>query len=204
MYSDGTDNSHVNPFSLPNPYPYQYQQPVPKLSPARRFILSVLFTLYSICVIIYCIDLGARNAKLVAEYYDYSSDGTPRVSIDSFPRDIYKNTKDSAVLFLVCAVFALLFLIGFVISEFYKRDEISAMCVLVIVMFLGVCGYSGAFLSWKYNDLSDADRNFWNSIDPRFVKNLHDGFTVAMLNIPNMILFAALLCFGMILKCKGG
>lgn len=140
---------------------------------------GVALVAYSLSIGIYESYVGGEAAKLTAKYYDQSvpiSPGSPiRVSIDSLPRDIYKNTKETVYIMLFCGIIGV---IGSVIVIFCSalvldREKflLGAALANVVVILLPFC-YS-AFLTWKLHSLSNADEATWDSIDTGFIDNLH-------------------------------
>jgi hypothetical protein len=140
---------------------------------------GVALVAYSLSIGIYESYVGGEAAKLVAEYYDQSvpvSPGSPiRVSIDSLPRDIYKNTKETAYIMLFCGIIGAVGSVVVVGYSAWVRDRekflLGAALANLVVILLPFC-YS-AFLTWKLNSLSDADEATWDSIDTGFIDNLH-------------------------------
>ena len=132
---------------------------------------------YSVAIGIYECYMGGVAAKLVADYYDYSAPingSSVSVAIDALPREIYKNTKETAYLMLLCGAGGILTAIaGLVWSAFTKSKSnfaISGAAANLAVILIPFC-YS-AFLTWKLHSLSSKDKDVWNSIDEEFIDNL--------------------------------
>lgn len=119
--------------------------------------------------------IGGKAATTVIDNYDYSyhfPNSTVSVAIDALPRDIYKDTKNAAGLFLTFPILALtgcVFACGY---GFYKRQYypeefsllISSGCAGTITF-----GYA-SFMVWKINSLSSDDRVVWDTVDTRFLE----------------------------------
>lgn len=145
------------------------------MSVIARTFTCVIALVYG-CLVIYEVVVGGIGANLTLHYYDYSRDN---VQIDAFPRDIYKNTETYAGLYICFGILSVFAAIAVFIDAFkccrLSDNGLSVGCyahacvsVMNFVSFL-YC----AFLVWKLNDLSDPDIDFWDSIDERFIGNLH-------------------------------
>lgn len=139
---------------------------------------GIALVCYSLAIGIYEGYMGGEAAQLTAQYYDTSvpiSPGSPiRVSIDSLPRDIYNNTKQTAYIMLIFGIIGAvssLVVIGYGIwIRNREKFLLGAAISNLIVILLPFC-YS-AFLTWKLHSLSSADEDTWDSIDYRFIDNL--------------------------------
>ncbi len=142
---------------------------------------GVALLLYSAAIGIYECEMGGIAAGLTIEYYDQSfpiSEGSPiRIAIDSLPRNIYKNTKETAYVMLFCGVLGLIATIATVVYTMFKRDVeefiIGAAASNAPVIAVPFC--FSAFLTWKFHSMSDADTATWDSVDTGFVDNLARG-----------------------------
>jgi hypothetical protein len=141
------------------------------------WIFIAMLGTYSIAISIYECYVGGIAAKLISKYYNYSvaiDNSTSRIAIDAFPRDIYANTKMSAVIMIFCGSSGLIALVVSIYFMYYNR-RINGMIynllsVNFIVILLPFC-YS-AFLTWKLHDLTIDDITAWNSINGEFIENL--------------------------------
>lgn len=127
---------------------------------------AYLLFMANIGLAIYQIVIGGQSAKLVAEYYDYSLpiNGTNvRVSIDSLPRDVYKDLKNAAVIFLITGVVGV---VGSVAGLIKKQNELIYFANLILVS-LPFC--YAAYLVWKFRSISSDDATVWNNVNTRFI-----------------------------------
>jgi hypothetical protein len=138
------------------------------------WMLIFLLFVDNIATGIYECYMGGQSAKLIANYYDYSENN---VSIDAYPRDIYKNTKQTATIMLLFGAFGLVCaLIGSLVSiyncnkEYFMFGSVVGNMSVIVIPFC-----FSSFLTWKLNSLSEKDINTWNNIDVGFVDNLHNA-----------------------------
>lgn len=154
---------------------------------------------YSIAIGIYECFMGGIAANLVSDYYDYSSaiNGTSTsVSIDSFPRDIYKNTKQTAIIMLVCGAFGVIAAIAAIVYGMYKNSKetfaYASFVANVIVILVPFCYCS--FLTWKLHSLSGKDRNTWNEINREFIRNLERAEHLMLATVVPGVCWTVLAC----------
>jgi len=147
---------------------------------------GIALVVCSLSIGIYESYVGREAAKLVAEYYDQSvpvSPGSPiRVSIDSLPRDIYKNTKETAYIMLFCGIIGAVCSIIVIVYSAWVRDRdkflLGTALASLVVILIPFC-YS-EFLSWKLHSLSNKDEATWNLIDTGFIDNLRRAEKLAI------------------------
>ena len=143
------------------------------------FGFAIAMTVYSLSVGAYELYVGGEAARLVAKYYSYSmpitgTGGPASVAIDALPRDIYKNTKETAIVMLIfgaVAVVCTVITIGY--SAYTKSKETFLTGIAIsnaIVIVIPFC--FSAFLTWKLHSLSDADEATWDFVDRGFINNL--------------------------------
>lgn len=163
-------------------------------------VFAIAMLLYSSAIGIYECETGGIAAKLTIEYHDYSvpisNNSAIRIAIDAFPRDIYKNTKETAYIMLACGVIGLVGVIATVVHASLKRNLVdfafaSAItnCIVILIPFC----YS-AFLTWKLNSLSDADINAWDSVDTGFIDNLERAQSLMIATIVPGVIWVIIAC----------
>ncbi len=144
-------------------------------------VFGVALIGYSVSIGIYECYMGGSAASLVAKYYDHSVPTAPNstvsIAIDALPRDIYKNTKETAYLMLFCGVIGVLASIATVVYSLCKQNMeefmLGSAVSNMIVILLPFC--FSAFLTWKLHSLSARDELTWDSVDTGFVDNLERG-----------------------------
>lgn len=141
---------------------------------------------YTLAILIAELVIGGKAAHVVYSFYSFEID---HISIDAFCRDIYKDTKSVATVYLLVAVMCFIwFLLCFLqwLCWTQKRSVISAQPCIPYeedsynFLHFGALGASalstitavsyGAFLTWKLHDLSTECRDFWNvQVSPDFL-----------------------------------
>jgi len=140
---------------------------------------------YTIGILLSELILGGRAARLIVNFYDFELNG---IAIDAFCRDIYKDTKNMAIVFLlVGGIAVLVVLVSFIYFMCYKIQANCWSCqpffpdsddtnvlntaplicnFMVTIVTLVKCG----FLTWKVSSLSSECSDFWNmKVSPDFI-----------------------------------
>jgi hypothetical protein len=168
-----------------------------------------LFAAYTIGLSIYEIYTGGKAAALVARYYDYSGkiNGTNiAIAIDSYPRDIYKNTKTTAGLLLGFPLFAFCIAIVGVCMGVYKKEAVLAyVAVLAAHMMVVLPQFCYcAFLTWKLHSLSSSDVDTWNFIDTGFIANLYHAQNILIASVFPIIAWCIVGFLAYVMSCIDG
>jgi hypothetical protein len=183
---------------------FSWEEERPKTQIAMRFppqlkiLAGWLAWLYTIAVILAEIVIGGQAAHLVLQYYDFELN---HISIDSFCRDIYKDTKNLAQTYLIVGCGCMLLCLAGFIWFLYWRFNATARsecfsadlqpcvpacdgadgCMILDLapifgsFFSTVTALAyGAFLTWKRHSLSHECADFWNtSVSPDFLLMFH-------------------------------
>lgn len=141
--------------------------------------------LYTLGILLSELILGGKAARLILNFYDFELGG---IAIDAFCRDIYKDTKNIAINFLVVGgIGMIVLLVAFIYFMCYKIQENCWNCqpffpdasdsnaldtapvicnFMTTFMAVGLCG----FVTWKVHSLSSECSDFWNTkVSPDFI-----------------------------------
>jgi hypothetical protein len=163
-------------------------------------VFAIAMLLYSTAIGIYECETGGVAAKLTIEYHDYSvpisNNSAIRIAIDAFPRDIYKNTKETSYIMLACGIIGLVGVISTIMHAINKRNLVdfamaSAItnCIVILIPFC-----FSAFLTWKLNSLSDADIDAWDSVDSGFIDNLERAQSLLIATVIPGVVWSVIAC----------
>jgi hypothetical protein len=168
-------------------------------SKCKSFALSLLVTalcMYSFGIGVYECYLGSVSVRLVSEYHGYSAEiGNSTISINSFPRDIYSDTKTNAALMIFCGSTGIIMvLLSLWMLCYTKKFMIFLVCLIVANISVIVIPFCYAtFLTWKYNSMSSNDKIIWNNVDTGFIDNLkHSQDLLIATVVPGVVWFIAL------------
>jgi len=140
---------------------------------------------YTLGILLSELILGGKAARLIVNFYDFELGG---IAIDAFCRDIYKDTKNMAVVFLLVGGIAMLMmLVCFIYFMCYKIQANCWSCqpffpdsdesnlvdtgplvcnLMAVITAVGKCG----FITWKVYSLSSDCSDFWNmKVSPDFI-----------------------------------
>lgn len=170
----------------------------------RKYFLvcsGIAIVVCSLSIGIYESYVGREAIKLAIEYYDQSvpvSPGSPiRVSIDSLPRDIYKNTKETAYIMLSCGIVGTVGNIIVIVYSAWVQDRkkflLGTALASLVVILIPFC-YS-EFITWKLYSLSDKDEATWNLIDTGFIDNLRRVEKLAIVMLVPCVLWLVIVWF---------
>lgn len=158
-----------------------------------------LLACYNLAIGIYEVKVGGDAAKLVADYYDYSyqfPNITLSIAIDALPRDIYKNTKDTAGTMITFGVIAICLQVWALVLSACKADfeqmywSFAADLSAVVAPFC-----LAAFLTWKVHSLSSKDIATWDAIDPLFIENLWRMQSILIATLVPGVIWTVVACF---------
>ena len=140
---------------------------------------------YTLGILLSELILGGKAAHLILNFYDFELGG---IAIDAFCRDIYKDTKNMSINFLVIGgIGMIVIVVCFIYFMCYKiqancwdcqpffpdSNDTSAFDTAPIIcnfmatfMAVGLCG----FVTWKVHSLSSECADFWNmKVSPDFI-----------------------------------
>ena len=162
------------------------------------FIAGWVLWFYTFGILLAELILGGQAFHLILKFYDFDLDG---IAINAFCRDIYKDTKNMCINFLVIGILGLVaLLVCFVYFVCYKLQDTCWKCqpffpdcddsnslntgpiicnLLGVFMAVGVCG----FLTWKVNSLSIECADFWNNwVSPDFIQLFQSTKTLLIIS----------------------
>jgi hypothetical protein len=163
--------------------------------------LTILTIIYNIAIGIYECAIGGEAAKLTVKYYDssfeISNTSNIRISIDSLPRDLYKDIKNTSVLLIVCSCLALILQIGSFAHFMMYRNQLtfnySTFFSNAFIVIAPFC--NSAFLTWKLHDMSQQDIDTWNLIDEGFINILEKNLSILIVTVfPFFTYFIIFIC----------
>ena len=175
----------------------------------KSFLLGIALyvtLIYIVGTSVYEAILGGKAAAVVASYYDYSypiPNSTVTIAIDALPRDVYKDTKTVAGILLSMGIAALVCSLGALCVSWcpcFPNTRAwfpNALALGFASGFMAILPFSyAAFVVWKYNSMSQADKTLWDSVDVRFMQVFSEMYKILIITA---VPFGAWLVVGVIM-----
>jgi hypothetical protein len=188
-------------------FPNSYKRSEGSCKLFGMILLTGMILAYSVAIGIYECNMGGIAATTVINYYDYSVpiNGTNvRIAIDALPRDVYKNTKEMAIIMLISGIIGSIFALSSVVYGFCTKNKtyalIGSVATMAVVVTLPFC-YS-AFMSAKLSTMSSDDIALWNSINPEFINGYIRAQALLIATVVPGVVFSVLLCVTYIMSAN--